>query len=332
MKLPIFYEKDANLSLLEGKTLAVIGFGSQGHAHSQNLKDSGMNVVVGLREGSASRADAEAAGLTVMTTAEAAKAGDVIMILAPDQSQGEIYANDIAPHLKPGNVLAFGHGFNIHYKQIIAPADVDVIMIAPKGPGHLVRRVYTEGSGVPCLIAVAQDASGKAQDIALAWAQGIGGTKTGVILTNFRDETETDLFGEQAVLCGGISELIRAGFETLTDAGYPPEIAYFECLHETKLIVDLIFEGGINKMNWSVSETAEYGGLLRGPQVIGDESRKAMKQTLTEIQDGTFANKFLLDNKVGQANFKGMRTLSEEHPIEKIGAELRKMFSFMKKK
>jgi len=331
MKLPIFYEKDANLSLLEGKTLAVIGFGSQGHAHSQNLKDSGMNVVIGLRQDSKSWADAEAAGLKVMTTAEAAAAGDVIMILAPDQSQGEIYANDIAPNLKPGNVLAFGHGFNIHYKQIIAPADVDVIMIAPKGPGHLVRRVYTEGSGVPCLIAIHQDASGRAQDIALAWAQGIGGTKTGVILTNFRDETETDLFGEQAVLCGGISELIRAGFETLTDAGYPPEIAYFECLHETKLIVDLIFEGGINKMNWSVSETAEYGGLLRGPQVIGDESRKAMKNTLKEIQDGTFANKFLLDNKVGQANFKGMRTISEEHPIEKIGAELRKMFSFMKK-
>ncbi|OGH01663.1 MAG: ketol-acid reductoisomerase [Candidatus Lambdaproteobacteria bacterium RIFOXYD1_FULL_56_27] len=331
MKLPIFYDKDANLSLLNGKTLAVIGYGSQGHAHAQNLKDSGMKVVVGLRKDSKSWADAEKAGLKVMTTAEAAAAGDIIMILAPDQSQGDIYRNDIAPNLKPGNVLAFGHGFNIVYKQIVPPADVDVIMIAPKGPGHLVRRVFTEGSGVPCLIAIHQNASGKAQDIALAWAQGIGGTKTGVILTNFKDETETDLFGEQAVLCGGISELIRAGFETLVEAGYPPEIAYFECLHETKLIVDLIFEGGINKMNWSVSETAEYGGLLRGPEVIGKESRAAMKNVLAEVQNGKFANRWLLDNKVGQAHFNGMRQESENHPIEKIGAELRKMFTFIKK-
>ncbi|OGG96072.1 MAG: ketol-acid reductoisomerase [Candidatus Lambdaproteobacteria bacterium RIFOXYD12_FULL_49_8] len=331
MNLPIFYEKDANPSFLKGKKLAVIGFGSQGHAHAQNLKESGFDVVVGLKAGSKSRADVEAAGLKVMDTAAAAAYADMIMILAPDQSQGDIYRNDIAPNLKPGNILAFGHGFNIVYNQIVAPAEVDVVMIAPKGPGHLVRRAFTEGSGVPCLIAVHQDASGKAQDIALAWAQGIGGTRAGVILTNFKDETETDLFGEQAVLCGGISELIRMGFETLTEAGYPPEIAYFECLHETKLIVDLIFEGGINKMNWSVSETAEYGGLVTGPKVIGEESRKAMRQCLKDVQDGTFASQWLLDNKVGQANFNGLRRKSMEHPVEKIGVELRKMFSWIKK-
>jgi ketol-acid reductoisomerase len=330
MALPIFYDKDANMSLLEGKQLAVIGYGSQGHAHSQNLKDSGLNVVVGLREGSKSWAVAEKDGLTVKTTAEAAKMADVIMILAPDQLQGDLYAKDIAPNLQAGNVLAFGHGFNILYEQVIPPEDVDVIMIAPKSPGHLVRRTYTEGSGTPCLIAVYQDASGKAQDYALAWAKGIGGTRAGVILTNFRDETETDLFGEQAVLCGGVSELVRAGFETLMDAGYPPEIAYFECLHELKLIVDLFYEGGINYMNYSVSETAEYGGLVRGPEVIGDESRKAMKNILKEIQEGTFAKNWLLENKVGQPNFKGLRNLSENHPIEKVGVELRKMFSWKK--
>jgi len=331
MKLPIFYDKDANLSLLEGKKLAVIGYGSQGHAHSQNLKESGMDVVVGLREGSASRKQAEADGLTVMTTAEAAKIADMIMILAPDQLQGSIYAEDIEPGLEAGNILAFGHGFNIVYGQINPPKDVDVVMIAPKSPGHLVRRTYTEGSGTPCLIAVEQDASGKAQDFALAWAKGIGGSRAGVILTNFRDETETDLFGEQAVLCGGVSELVRAGFDTLTEAGYPPEIAYFECLHELKLIVDLFYEGGINKMNFSVSETAEYGGLLRGPQIIGKESREAMKKVLEEVQDGTFANKWLLENKIGQTHFNGMRRKSELHPIEKVGKELRNMFSWLKK-
>ncbi len=330
MALPIFYDKDANMSLLEGKQLAVIGYGSQGHAHSQNLKESGLNVVVGLREGSKSWQVAEKDGLTVKTTAEAAKMADVIMILAPDQLQGDLYAKDIAPNLQAGNVLAFGHGFNILYEQIIPPEDVDVIMIAPKSPGHLVRRTYTEGSGTPCLIAVHQDASGKAQDYALAWAKGVGGTRAGVILTNFRDETETDLFGEQAVLCGGVSELVRAGFETLMDAGYPPEIAYFECLHELKLIVDLFYEGGINYMNYSVSETAEYGGLVRGPEVIGEESRKAMKNILKEIQEGTFAKNWLLENKVGQPNFKGLRNLSENHPIEKVGVELRKMFSWKK--
>lgn len=325
----IFYDQDANLNLLQGKTLAVIGYGSQGHAHAQNLKDSGMNVVVGLRENSKSREQAKKDGLEVMNTADAANIADMIMILAPDQSQKEIYDSDIAPNLKPGNIISFGHGFNIVYEQIIPPKDVDVIMIAPKGPGHLVRRTYTEGSGVPCLIAIQQDASGKAQDYALAWAQGIGGTRAGVIPTTFRDETETDLFGEQAVLCGGVSELIRAGFETLIEAGYPPQIAYFECLHEVKLIVDLIYEGGINKMNYSVSETAEYGGLLRGSQVIGRESRKAMKKILKEVQDGTFANKWLLENKIGQTHFKGMRKISEEHPVEKIGKKLRKMFSWL---
>ncbi len=330
MNLPIYYDKDANLSLLEGKKLTVIGYGSQGHAHSQNLKDSGMDVIVGLRESSKSWKQAEADGLTVMKTADAAKAGDFIMILAPDQLQGDLYAKDIAPNLEAGNVLAFGHGFNIVYEQIIPPDNVDVVMVAPKSPGHLVRRTYTEGSGTPCLIAIHQDATGKAQDFALAWAKGIGGTRAGVIHTNFRDETETDLFGEQAVLCGGVSELVRAGFETLTDAGYPPEIAYFECLHELKLIVDLFYEGGINYMNYSVSETAEYGGLIRGEEVIGKESRKAMKNILKEIQEGEFAKKWLLENKVGQPNFKGLRRKSENHPIEKIGLELRKMFSWKK--
>lgn len=330
MALPMYYEKDANLSLLEGKKLAVIGYGSQGHAHSQNLKDSGMDVVVGLRKGSKSWAEAEAAGLTVMETAEAAKAGDVIMILCPDQLQGDIYKESIAPNLEAGNVLAFGHGFNIIYEQIIPPSDVDVIMIAPKSPGHMVRRTYTEGFGTPCLIAVHQDASGKAKDIALAWAKGIGGAKAGVIETNFRHETETDLFGEQAVLCGGAADLIKAGFETLTEAGYPPEIAYFECLHELKLIVDLIYEGGLKYMNYSVSETAEYGGYVTGPRVIGKESKAAMKQVLKEIQDGTFAKNWLLENKVGQPNFKNMRRLTDEHSVEKVGVELRKLFHWDK--
>lgn len=330
MALPIFYDKDANLSLLEGKKLAVIGYGSQGHAHAQNLKESGLDVVVGLREGSKTKAVAEKDGLTVLTTSEAAKVADFIMILAPDQLQGDLYKTEIAPYLEDGNVLAFGHGFNIVYEQVIPPENVDVVMIAPKSPGHLVRRVYTEGSGTPCLIAVHQDASGKAQDFALAWAKGIGGTRAGVILTSFRDETETDLFGEQAVLCGGASELVRAGFETLVEAGYPPEICYFECLHELKLIVDLFYEGGINYMNYSVSETAEYGGLLRGPEVIAQESRNAMKQILKEIQEGEFAKKWLLENKVGQPNFKGMRRKSENHLIEKVGLQLRKMFSWKK--
>ncbi|MDX2469782.1 MAG: ketol-acid reductoisomerase [SAR324 cluster bacterium] len=326
MKLPIFYEKDANLSLLKGKKLAIIGYGSQGHAHALNLKESGMDVVIGLKAGSVSKAAAEKEGLTVVSTEEAAKLGDVIMILAPDQFQGDIYKDSIEANLEAGNVLAFGHGFNIIYNQIVPPKDVDVIMIAPKSPGHMVRRTYTEGFGTPCLIAIHQDSSGQAQDIALAWAQGIGGTRAGVILTNFRDETETDLFGEQAVLCGGAVDLVRAGFETLTEAGYPPEIAYFECLHELKLIVDLFYEGGMDRMNFSVSETAEYGGMVTGPKIIGAESKAAMKQALLEIQDGTFAKNWLLENKVGQPNFNGLRRASSNHPIEKVGVELRAMF------
>ena len=325
----IYYDKDANIKLLENKTLAVIGYGSQGHAHSLNLKDSGMDVVVGLKENSKSRSIAETEGLNVLSTADAAAKGDMIMILAPDQLQRKIYEEDIEPNLKPGNILAFGHGFNIVYEQIIPPSDVDVVMIAPKGPGHLVRRTYKEGSGVPCLIAVHQDASGKAQEYALAWSQGIGGTRAGVIPTNFRDETETDLFGEQAVLCGGVSELVRAGFETLIDAGYSAHIAYFECLHELKLIVDLFYEGGINKMNYSVSETAEYGGLIRGPEVIGKESREAMKKILKDVQDGSFAKQWLLENQIGQTKFRGLRKISENHPIEKVGLKLRKMFSWL---
>ena len=327
----IYYDRDANIQLLKDKTLAVIGYGSQGHAHALNLKDSGMKVVVGLKEDSKTREKVKKDGLEVMTPAEAAKVGDIIMILAPDQLQGSIFKNDIKPGLKAGNVLAFGHGFNIHYAQIIPPVDIDVIMIAPKGPGHLVRRTFQEGTGVPCLVCVHQDASGKAFDYGMAWAQGIGGTRAGVIRTSFKDETETDLFGEQAVLCGGVTELVRAGFETLTDAGYPPEISYFECLHELKLIVDLMYEGGINGMNYSVSETAEYGGLVRGPQVIGPESRAVMKQILKEVQDGTFARNWLLENQVGQPNFKGMRALSENHLVETVGLKLRKMFSWLNK-
>lgn len=330
-ELPIYYDKDANLQLLQGKKLAVIGYGSQGHAHAQNLKDSGLDVIVGLKDGSKSADVARQDGLTVVSTAEAAKQADVIMILAPDQLQKEIYDADIAPNLKAGNVLAFGHGFNIVYQQIKPPENVDVIMIAPKSPGHLVRRTYQEGAGTPCIIAISQDASGKAQDYALAWAKGVGGTRAGVMLTTFRIETETDLFGEQAVLCGGAAELVRAGFDTLTEAGYPPEVAYFECLHELKLIVDLFYEGGINRMNFSVSETAEYGGLLRGNEIINESSRKAMKNVLEEIQSGKFAQKWLLENKVGQVNFNGMRRKSELHLIEKVGVKLRSMFHWDKK-
>ena len=331
-ELKILYEKDANPSLLKSKKLAVIGYGSQGHAHSQNLKESGFDVVVGLYPGSKSKAKAEREGLEVLETAEAAKVADVVMLLVPDQFQREIYLKDVEPNLSSGNVLAFGHGFNIHYDQIIPPAEVDVIMIAPKGPGHLVRRTYVEGSGVPCLIAVHRDASGRAADYALAWASGIGGTRSGVIPTSFRDETETDLFGEQAVLCGGVCELIRAGYETLTEAGYPPHIVYFEVLHEMKLIVDLIYEGGMNYMNYSISETAEYGNFTRGSRIIGKETRKAMKKVLTEIQSGDFAKEWLLENRVGQPHFKALRKRSENHSIEKIGAELRKMFSWLDKK
>lgn len=326
----MYYDKDANFDLLKGKTVAIIGYGSQGHAHALNLKDSGANVIVGLYEGSKSKAKAEAAGLTVMNVADAAKAADIVMMLIPDEKQSATYKQDVAKNLKSGAALAFAHGFNIHFGQIIPPADVDVFMVAPKGPGHLVRRVYTEGAGVPMLIAVHQDATGKAHDLALAYAKGIGGTRAGVLETTFRDETETDLFGEQAVLCGGVTALITAGFETLCEAGYAPENAYFECMHEMKLIVDLMYEGGMAKMRHSVSDTAEYGDYVTGSRIVTAETKKAMKQVLTEIQDGTFAKNWLLENQANRPAFNAMRRRGAEHPIEKVGAQLRAMMPFLK--
>ena len=327
----MYYDKDANWDMLKDKTVAIIGYGSQGHAHALNLKDSGANVVVGLYEGSKSWAKAEAAGLRVMTAAEATIEADIVMMLIPDEKQAFTYKKDVAPNLRPGMALAFAHGFNIHFDQIIPPADVDVFMVAPKGPGHLVRRVFTEGQGVPCLIAVHQDATGRAYDLGLAYAKGIGGTRAGVLATTFREETETDLFGEQAVLCGGITALITAGFETLVEAGYEPESAYFECMHEMKLIVDLMYEGGMAKMRHSVSDTAEYGDYVTGKRIITDETKKAMRQVLTEIQDGTFANKWLLENQANRPSFNAMRKRAVNHPIEKVGAELRGMMSWVKK-
>lgn len=319
----LYYTSDCNLELLKGKTLAVIGYGSQGHAHALNLRDSGMNVVVGLPEGSKSRAAAEKEGLKVLTAAEAAKAGDVIMILIPDEKQAEMYAADVAPNLSAGKALVFAHGFNIHYGQIVPPADVDVFMVAPKGPGHTVRSQFVEGFGVPDLIAVYQDATGKAKDLALAWAAGIGGARAGILETTFKEETETDLFGEQAVLCGGVVELMRAGFETLVEAGYQPESAYFECLHEMKLIIDLVNKGGIGMMNFSISDTAEYGEYVAGPRVITGETKKAMKAILSDIQDGSFAGKWILENKTGRTFFNARRRMLAEHPMETVGAELR---------
>ena len=327
----VYYEADADLAVLRNKPLAVLGYGSQGHAHALNLKDSGMNVCVGLRSGSPSWTKAESEGLAVKTVAEAAEWAEVIMVLLPDQHQKKVYEQDIAPHLKPGDTLAFAHGFNIHYDQIAAPHDVNVMMIAPKGPGHLVRRVYQEGQGVPCLIAVHQDPSGDTKALALAWSKGIGGTRAGVIETNFKDETETDLFGEQAVLCGGSAELIKAGFETLVEAGYPPELAFFECLHEMKLIVDLYYEGGLARMNYSVSDTAEYGGMTRGSRIINQESRRAMKQILKEVQDGTFAREWIKENADGQPLMNRLREATRTHPVEKIGAQLRMMMSWISK-
>ena len=323
----MFYEKDTNLGLLQGKKVAVIGFGSQGHAHALNLHESGVDVVVGLYEGSKSWDKVKEAGLEVATTAEAAKKADIIMILVPDEKQAKLYREEIAPYLEEGNALVFAHGFNIHFKQIVPPSNVDVFMIAPKGPGHMVRRTYTEGSGVPCLIAVEQDYSGKAKDLALAYANGIGGARAGVLETTFKDETETDLFGEQAVLCGGVTALIKAGFETLVEAGYAPENAYFECMHEMKLIVDLMYQGGMAAMRYSISDTAEYGDYVTGSRIITDETKKEMKQVLTEIQDGTFAKKWLLENQVGRPTFNAMRRMEAEHPIEKVGKELREMMS-----
>lgn len=326
----MYYDKDADLKLLDGKTVAIVGYGSQGHAHALNLKDSGVNVVVGLRSGSKSKAEAEKEGLEVLETADAAKKADIIMILAPDTSQSEIYEKDIKPHLTAGKSLAFAHGFNIHFNQIKPPKDVDVWMIAPKGPGHLVRRVYTEGAGCPCLIAIHQDATGKAKETALAYAKGIGGTRAGVLETTFKEETETDLFGEQVVLCGGLSELIRAGFETLVNAGYQPELAYFECLHEVKLITDLIYEKGITGMRHSISTTAEYGDITRGKRIINSHVRENMKKILNEIQDGTFANEWIDENKHGLPNYTRITEAEKKHPIEEVGKELRQMMGWIK--
>lgn len=325
----IYYDKDADLSIIKGKTVAIIGYGSQGHAHANNLKDSGVNVVVGLRPGSSSQIKAEEAGLAVKSIADATAAADVVMILAPDEHQAALYKTDIEPNLKKGAALAFAHGFNIHYQQIEPRADVDVIMIAPKGPGHLVRSMYEGGGGVPSLIAVYQDASGKAKEIALSYASANGGGRAGVIETNFQEETETDLFGEQAVLCGGATALVQAGFETLTEAGYAPEMAYFECLHELKLIVDLMYEGGIANMRYSISNTAEYGDLTRGPRVVTEETKKEMKRILTEIQNGEFAREFILENQAGAATLKAKRRIGEEHPIEEVGTRLRSMMPWI---
>lgn len=330
--MKVYYESEADLSVLKGKTIAIIGYGSQGHAHAQNLRDSGLDVVVGQRPGGANYELAKEHGFAPMTAAEAAEKADVIMILLPDQHQAGVYENDIKPHLKPGKALLFAHGFNIHFSQIVPPKDVDVFLIAPKGPGHLVRRTYVEGGGVPCLVAIHQDASGNALKIALAYAKGIGGARSGVIETSFREETETDLFGEQAVLCGGLSALIQAGFETLVEAGYAPEMAYFECLHEVKLIVDLIYEGGLKKMRYSISDTAEYGDYVTGPRIITEETRKEMKAVLKDIQSGSFARDFILENKANMASFKAMRRLQAEHPIEKVGEELRAMMPWLHKK
>jgi ketol-acid reductoisomerase len=327
----MYYDADANLDLLNGKTVAIIGYGSQGHAHALNLKESGVNVIVGLYPGSKSTAKAEAAGLKVHSVADAAKAADFIMILLPDEVQRTVYQEEIAPHLKAGDVLAFAHGFNIHFGQVVPPADVDVVMIAPKGPGHLVRRTYEQGQGVPALFAVYQDGSGHARDRAMAYAKGVGGTRAGILETTFREETETDLFGEQAVLCGGLSALIKAGFETLVEAGYQPELAYFECLHEVKLIVDLIVEGGLATMRDSISNTAEYGDYTRGSRIITAETKAEMKKVLTEIQTGQFAREFILEKQSGNAGFTAIRRREAEHQIESVGKDLRAMFSWLKK-
>ena len=328
----IYYDSDANMAALENQTIAVIGYGSQGHAHALNAMESGANVVVGLRKSSKSWAEAEAAGLKVMEVADAAKAGDLIMILLPDETQGSVYRKQIAPHLQADNALLFAHGFNIHFGQIQPPEDVDVFMIAPKGPGHLVRRTYTEGGGVPCLIAVHQDATGTAKQRGLAYAKAIGGTRGGVLETTFKEETETDLFGEQAVLCGGVTELMRSGFETLVEAGYQPESAYFECVHEMKLIVDLIYEGGFEQMRHSISNTAEYGDYVTGPRIITDETRAEMKRVLQDIQQGKFARDFLLENQVGQPTLNAGRRITGESQVSEVGAKLRQMMPFIGKK
>jgi ketol-acid reductoisomerase len=325
----VFYDNDADLKKLEGKTVAIIGYGSQGHAHALNLKDSGVDVVIGLRPDSASVAKAQAHGLRVVEPADAASEGDVVMILVPDELHGEVWDDGVKDGIAPGNLLLFGHGFSIHYEQIVPPPDIDVALVAPKGPGHLVRRQYLEGSGVPGLVAVQQDASGDALGLALAYAKGIGCTRGGVIETTFKDETETDLFGEQAVLCGGVTELVRAGYETLVDAGYDPRLAYFECLHELKLIVDLMYEKGIAGMRYSISNTAEYGDLTRGKRVIGEDSRRAMKELLGQIQSGDFAREWIAENRAGQENFRRMRDEQAGHQVEVVGRELRSQMDWI---
>src|ERR1700747_1883110 len=327
-----YYEKDGNLDYLKGRTVAIIGYGSQGHAHALNLRDSGVDVIVGLYPGSKSKAKAEASGLRVMDTADAAKAADIVMILVHDHLQGDLYNKDIAPHMTAGKTLMFAHGFNIHFKQITPPKDVDVSMIAPKAPGHRVRELFTEGVGVPALVAIHQDATGQALERALAYALALGCLKAGVIETNFKEETESDLFGEQSVLCGGASELIRAGFETLVEAGYAPEIAYFECLHELKLIVDLIQEGGLSYMRYSVSDTAEYGDYTRGPRIVNEPTRAEMKKILKEIQSGDFARQWIEENKTGRNKFLAMREAARNQKIEQVGRELREMMTFLKKR
>jgi ketol-acid reductoisomerase len=329
--MKVYYDKDADLNILKDKVVAIIGYGSQGHAHAQNLRDSGVQVIIGQRPGGPNWQLAREHGFEPVSAAEAAKKADLIQILVQDQYQPKVYEEEILPNLAPGKTLVFGHGFNIHYNQIIPPKDVDVVMIAPKGPGHLVRREFEKGGGVPCLVAVHQDATGQALAKALAYAAGVGGTRSGVLETTFREETETDLFGEQAVLCGGVSELIRAGFETLTKAGYQPEIAFFECMHELKLIVDLLYEGGFKKMHHSISDTAEYGDYVTGPRVVNEESRKAMQKVLEEIQDGTFARNWILENKANLPFFLARRRQSHEHQVEQVGDNLRSMMAWLQK-
>ena len=328
--MQVYYDKDADLSIIQSKKVTIIGYGSQGHAHANNLKDSGVDVTIGLRPGSSSWPKAERAGLTVKPVPEAVQGADVVMVLAPDEHQPKLYQEQIEPNIKQGAALAFAHGFNIHFQLIEPRADLDVIMIAPKGPGHLVRATYTQGGGVPTLIAVYQDASGQAKDIALSYASANGGGRAGIIETSFREETETDLFGEQAVLCGGASALVQAGFEVLTEAGYAPEMAYFECLHELKLIVDLMYEGGIANMRYSISNTAEYGDLTRGPRVVNEQTKEEMKRILKEIQNGEFAREFILENQAGCPTLKAKRRLGKEHPIEQVGEKLRAMMPWIK--
>jgi ketol-acid reductoisomerase len=327
--MQVYYDRDADLKYLRGKKVAVLGYGSQGHAHALNLKDSGVEVAVGLKKGSASWPKAEKAGLKVMDTAEAAKWGDIVMILLPDELQGEAYEKEIRPGLKDGKYLAFGHGFNIHFKKVVPPKGVNVFMVAPKGPGHLVRSEFEKGRGVPCLLAVQQDPSGDTKQVGLAYASALGGARAAVIETTFKDETETDLFGEQSVLCGGLCALIEAGYETLIEAGYPSEMAYFECVHEVKLIVDLIYEGGLANMRYSISNTAEYGDLTRGKRVIGPEVRQAMKKILADIQSGKFAEEWIAECRAGMPHFKELRKEAAAHPLEKVGAELRSMMPWL---